>query len=611
MKSRSPSGEGGVITPRGAFLPNLPILLVLGIIAGSTALFIWGKLRVDVVALFVLISLVVTGLIVPDEALYGFASPATATVAAMFVLSAGLTRTGVIQWLSRNLNRLAGKGERRLIVVLCAAIAFLSAFVVNTAMVAIFIPVAMVLAQARRISASRVMIPLSFASQFGGVCTLVGTSTNILVNAIAVGYGMTAFTFFEFTRLGLIMAAAGILYLTLASPYLLPKRRGEAEQLDKYRLADYLAELYVSEKSPLIGKSWSRQKEIVAGKVSLIKIIRGEEEITLHPRTPLMAGDILLIHGNVDKLIDVKEKLGLGIQKDVVMSDRLLASDRVELIEVLIPPQSGIAGRTLQDVDFSRRYGSVVLALQRRGRILRDRLSDIVLEAGDTLLLQCDKSDVPRILRSRNMIVTNELTELYIRRDRAFTAVMIVFSVVGLAAFRIVPILVAAMIGAFAMVIGRCLTIEEAYDAIDWKIVFLLGGILPLGLAMEKTGAAAWLASVALTPVGVYGPLAVLALIYLVTAVLTEMMSNNAAAVILAPIAFSMATAMGVDPRPFLVAIAFAASTSFATPIGYQTNTMVYAPGGYRFFDYTRIGAPLNVIFWILAVLFIPLFWSF
>ncbi|HNT58111.1 MAG TPA: SLC13 family permease [Syntrophales bacterium] len=592
-------------------MPSLSILLVLAIVAGSTVLFVWGKLRVDVVALLVLVSLVLTGLIAPDRALYGFASPATATVAAMFVLSAGLTRTGVIQWISRHLNRLAGKGERRLIVVLCLAIAFLSAFVVNTAMVAIFIPVAMVLARARRISASRVMIPLSYASQFGGVCTLVGTSTNILVNAIAVSYGMAAFTFFEFTRLGLIMVGAGILYLSVVSPYLLPKRRGEAEQVDKYRLADYLAELCVSEKSPLIGKTWNREKEGVEGKVSLIKIVRGKEEITLHPRTPLQAGDVLLIHGNVDKLIEVKEKLGLGIQKDVIMSDRLLASDNVELIEVLVPPQSGIAGRSLKDVDFSRRYGSVVLALQRRGRILRDRLSQIVLEAGDTLLLQCEKSDVPRILRSRNMIVTNELTELYIRRDRAFTAVVILLAVVALAAFQVVPILVAAITGAFAMVISRCLTIEEAYEAIDWKIIFLLGGILPLGLAMEETGAAAWFASVALMPVGVYGPLAVLALIYVVTAVLTEMMSNNAAAVILAPIAFSMATAMGVDPRPFLVAIAFAASTSFATPIGYQTNTMVYAPGGYRFLDYTRIGVPLNVIFWILAVLFVPVFWPF
>lgn len=592
-------------------MPNLPILLILGIVVGSTVLFIWGKLRVDVVALLVLVSLVVLRLIPPEQALYGFASPATATVAAMFVLSAGLTRTGTVQWLSRQLNRLAGKGERRLIIVLCTTIAVLSAFVVNTAMVAIFIPVAMILARSRRISASRVLIPLSFASQFGGVCTLIGTSTNILVNTIAVGYGMAAFTFFEFTPLGLIMVAAGILYLALTSPHLLPKRRGEAEQVDKYRLTDYLAELYVSEKSPLIGKAWARQKEGVDGKVSLIKIIRGKEEITLHPRTLLQVGDILLIHGNVAKLIDMKEHLGLGIQKDVIMSDRLLSSDSVQLIEVLIPPQSGIAGRTLQDVDFSRRYGSVVLALQRRGRILRDRLSQITLEAGDTLLLQCDKSDVPRVLRSRNMIVTNELTELYIRRDRAFTAVLILLSVVGLAAFQIVPILVAAMIGSFGMVISRCLTIEEAYEAIDWKIIFLLGGIIPLGLAMETSGAASWLVHHILGAFPGSGPLVVLSLIYGVTAILTAVMSNNASAVLLAPVAFSMAGAMGVDPRPFIVAIAFAASTSFATPIGYQTNTMVYAPGGYRFFDYTRIGLPLNVIFWILSVFFIPLFWPF
>ena len=261
--------------------------------------------------------------------------------------------------------------------------------------------------------------------------------------------------------------------------------------------------------------------------------------------------------------------------------------------------------------DFFRRYEGAVLAMQRRGQILRERLSDIRLRAGDTLLIQGNADDVTRLMKSRDLIVMNELSDLYIRKDRAITALIIMAAVVLLAAFRVLPIFTAALIGAVGMVLTGCITMEEAYRAVDWKIIFLLGGIIPLGLAMEQSGAARLLTDSLLHSIAGWGPLVVLAAVYIVTALLTETMSNNAAAVLLAPIVLSLAGAMEVDPRPFLVAITFAASTSFATPIGYQTNTMIYAPGGYSFTDYTRIGGPLNVIFWILAVLLIPLIWPF
>jgi len=249
--------------------------------------------------------------------------------------------------------------------------------------------------------------------------------------------------------------------------------------------------------------------------------------------------------------------------------------------------------------------------VQRRGNVLRDRVADIELNDGDTLLLQCEEENVSKILRSSHLIVTNELTELYVRKDRAAVALGVFLCVISAAAFGLVPILIAAVLGAVAMVAGRCLSLDEAYRAIDWKVVFLLGGMLPLGLAMDQSGAAEWLAGSALALLAESGPLVVLAALYIVTAVLTEMMSNNAAAVLLAPIALSVASSLNVDPRPFLVAITFAASTSFATPVGYQTNTMVFAPGGYRFADFTRVGAPLNLIFWALAVWLIPKIWPF
>ena len=589
---------------------DINLILVLVIIIVAMGLFISGKLRVDLIALCVLIALLVLGLIRTDQALYGFANPATATIAAMFVISAGLARTGVVQWIALHIDKLAGKKEWRLILVLCLFIAFLSAFIINTATVAIFIPIAIVLAQRRRISTSHVLIPLSFASQFGGVCTLIGTSTNILVNSIAVERGLHPFGLFEFTPLGVIMSIVGIAYLLIAARWL-PKRKGEFEQIDKYRLADYLAELLVNADSPLIGKTWEQGKVSQETKVELSNLLRDGKAVSRPAGTKIRPGDLLLLNGNFNILMTLEAKYGLELQKDVRIRDQQLSSGEVTLLEALIPPRSNLVGRTLKDSEFFHRYKAAILAIQRRGKILRERLADIKLDDGDTLLLQGHKDDLSRLLTSPNLIVTNELSELYIRKDRAVIAVLVLLMVIILAAFSIVPIMIAALLGAGGMVLGRCLTIEETYKAIDWKIIFLLGGILPLGLALEQSGAALWIAETLTQSFSVFGPVVILAVVYIITAVLTEAMSNNAAAAILAPIAITIGLSMNVDPRPFLIAITFAASTSFATPIGYQTNTMVYAPGGYRFTDFLRIGGLLNLIFWGLAVLFIPMLWSF
>jgi len=592
-------------------VPDLDIILVLVVVAAAMGLFVSGRLRVDVVALCVLAALVLLGLIRPDQATDGFANKATATVAAMFVLSKGLVRTGWVQWLVRHLGALAGKGEARLLVVLCVAIAALSAFIINTATVAIFIPVSIALATERKISASRLLMPLSFASQFGGVCTLIGTSTNILVSSIAVSHGLAAFGMFEFAPLGIVMTAAGLLYLVFLTPRLIPERKGELEKTDRYRLADYVAELKVQEGSSLIGKKWGEAAGTKEKALQLVQVIRGAKSMSRASRTVVREGDLLVLHGDADEIIGAQEKYGLKILEDSRSGVRKEPSNEVRLVEALIPPGSLLIDKTYKGANLRRRFGCSVLAIQRRGKVLRARLEDIRLDSGDSLLLQGDSEDVAALLKSDDLIVTNELTELYLRRDRAVIALVIMLAVVGLAAFNVLPILTAALVGAIAMVLTGCLSIEETYQAIDWKVIFLLGGIIPLGLAIEQTGAAAWLADTVLEPFVGSGPLVVLAVLYMVTALLTETMSNNAAAVLLAPIAISLASAMGADPRPFLVAITFAASTSFATPVGYKTNTMIYAPGGYRFLDYTKVGGPLNFVFWILAVLLIPRIWPF
>lgn len=586
-------------------------ILVLIITAGAAFLFVTEKLRVDVAALCVLALLLIFGLIPAEQALYGFTNTATATIAAMFVLSAGMVRTGLVEWIARHLDQIAGTGQRRLVIVLSITVAVLSAFIINTATVAILIPVAVILAKTRKIAPSRVLIPLSFASQFGGVCTLIGTSTNILVNSMAVSRGLTPFSLFEFAPLGIVLVIIGVIYLTLFSQVLIPKRKSSDEQIDKYRLADYLAEMKVAEDSPLAGTCWCDMDTEKLNTIDLIKIIRKGKATWRASATKIRKGDHLLLHGNAEDLIKMKDAFKLETKADAAINDKELQSDEIELIEALVPPRSRLLGRTLRGADYIKRFGCIVLAIQRRGKILRERLADISFDDGDTLLLQCDKESVSRIMESTDLIVTNELTELHLRKDRALTALAIFAGMIVLILFNIFPVLIAAMLGALAMVLGRCITIEEAYKAIDWKVIFMLGGIIPLGLALEETGTAAWLVRSLLEPLLGMGPLVLLAILYLITASLTEIMSNNAAAILLVPVALSAAELMGVSARPFLIAITFAASTSFATPIGYQTNTMIYAPGGYEFSDYGRIGIPLNIIFWIATVLLAPLIWPF
>ncbi len=580
------------------------------VVLAAMVMFVWGKARVDIVALGVLAALFVLKLIEPDQVLYGLANSATVTVAAMFVISAGLMRTGLVEWAARELDKIAGKTELRLLLILSLTAALLSAFIINAAIVAIFIPVAIVLSRSRKIAPSRVLIPLSYASQFGGVCTLVGTSTNLIVNSIAVSQGMKPFGFFEFLPLGAAMAGAGLVYLAAVGRWLLPERQGEADQVDRYRLADYLAEMAVQEKSPLIGHAWEKS-EAAGGTVEMSNLLRGTKFVSHPSHTKIRAGDILLLHGNVDEILAMESRYGLSVLKNARVKDEEMSSHNMKMTEVLVPPGSNLIGRGFRDTDFFTRHHLDVLAVQRRGRTMRESLLDLKLAENDTLLLLGHADDIVHIMNSPNVIVTDEMTELYLRKDRAATALAVLLLVVVVAAFNVLPIMEAAILGAVLMVLGRCLTIEEAYQSIDWKIIFLLAGVLPLGLALEQSGATAWLAGNVLEPLAGHGPVLLLAAFYLVTAVFTEAMSNNAAAAILAPIAFTTANSLGIDARPLLVAITFAASTSFATPIGYKTNTMIFSPGGYRFTDFTKIGVPLNLVFWGLAVWLIPLIWPF
>ncbi len=592
----------------------MDVVILILILVATIALFVSDKYSVDFVAMMVLGVVVVTGLVTVEEGVSGFSNPATITVGAMFVLSAGLTRTGAVQSLARLLGRWSRYPFVLLLLIIPAA-ALPSAFINNTPVVAVFLPLVLAVCAKRGYSPAKFLIPLSFASQFGGVCTLIGTSTNILVSALSEKAGHGAFSMFEFSQLGLIMVAAGTVYFLVVGYWLLPERRGQ-DLVETYQLGEYITELRVMAGSPLIGKSVLGAKFVQQHEVTVLEMLRGDEKLFSPLHEPIREGDVLLARTKVKEMMELKSVMKLEIEAEFKLRDESLRSDHMALVETLLPPRSKLIGRTLREMEFRRHFNTIVLAIQRRGRTLREKLRDVRLRVGDALLLMGPKEEIARLRADDNFVVLEAVDEPSLRRHRGPLALMIIALVVLLAAVPVfggkpLPILATAVLGCVAMVLTRVISLEEAYAAIDWKVIFLLAGILPLGIAIEKTGTAQFLARQGINLVGDWGPVAVLAVLFLVTAILTECMSNNAAAVLLTPIAISTAVSLDVSPKPFLIAIMFAASTAFATPVGYQTNTMIYNPGGYRFTDFLKVGVPLNILFAIIAVYYIPKFWPF
>lgn len=588
----------------------MQIALVLLIMVAAVVLFVSERFSIDLVALMVLGALVLTGLVTPDEGISGFSNQATVTVAAMFILSAGLQKNGGLTMVAGLLFKY-GRNQFSAILLIGSLVALVSAFINNTAAVAVFLPLVITLSQKNKIPASRMLIPLSYASQFGGVCTLIGTSTNLLVSSIAVQNGLAPFSMFEFSRLGLVMVLAGTVYLLFPGRWLLPDR-GQRELVDTFGLGEYIAELQVMHNCSMIGKTILESRLGRDHDVTVIKLIHDKKRSWWAPlRQPLAEGDVLLVRGRLADIMALKNSSGLELHPEFKLGDATFKQEGQRLLQVLIPPASHLTGQTLKDIGFRNRYQGLVLAVQRRGRPIREKISELALNIADILLVQTNRDGAENLRRDDNFLVLDEVD--YDNRAGGKTALVlgIIGLVIALPALNIMPILVSAILGCLAMVLTNCLNLEDAYEAIDWKIIFLLAGILPLGIAMTKSGAAALLAEKTIQMAAGAGPVAVLAAFYFLTAVITAVMSNNASAVLLAPIAISTAAALGVDAKPFLMAITFAASTSFATPIGYQTNAMIYNAGGYRYTDFIRVGLPLNLVFWIIAVILIPRFWPF
>ena len=586
---------------------NWDAILTLLVLAGAIALFVSEKLPVDMVAILALSALVILGIVGPEVAISGFANEATITVAAMFVLSAGLKRTGALRAIARLFARIQWPWLFGLVVMV--TIAGASAFVNNTAMVAVFLPLVLAATSANGLPPSKFLIPMSYAAQMGGVSTLIGTSTNLLVNSLAKDLGVRGFTLFEFAPLGIACAVVGIVYLMTIGRWLLPANQSTA-LTETYELGKYITELRVSAGSPMIGKSIADAKLGEKHGVYVMELERDGEHLSWAPRAEVLReGDVLLARGDWSRITEVRERMKLEIEPEFKLRDEQFEVGDRSLLEVMIAPNSRFQDETLKDLEFKWHYNATVLAIHRRGEVLREKVREVTLSTGDVLLMMVPKDDIPALRRNPNVVIVTEREDDGASRRKAPLALAIMAAAIGVAATGLLPIVIAALIGCVLMVVTRCIEPEEAYDAVDWRIIVMLAGVLPIGFALQQSGAAEFLAQHTLGRMGDLDPVLVLAVVYLLALVLSELMSNAAAAVLLVPIVVSASMSMGLSPTPFLVAVAFAASTSFSTPVGYQTNTMVYSIGDYRFTDFMRVGIPLNVIFWILGVILIPRFW--
>jgi len=578
---------------------------------------------VDVVAIVAMSVLVVSGVLTPQQGVSGFSNSATITVAFMFILSTALFKSGAVVGIGNRIAVLFKYNFWIGIFVTMLTVGVISAFINNTPVVAIFIPILVGAAAQSKLSIAKMLMPLSFASMFGGVCTLIGTSTNILVSGVAAENNLEPFSMFEMTKMGLIFFGVGLLYMMLIGIRLIPDRGSDDGLMKKFGMGDYLTEIVLLENSASVGKSIKESPLVKKLDLDILEVNRkGNAFIMPSADLILERSDVLKVRCNVEKIKALKEREGIALKSDAKFKSLdELAGDkkkdsRVVFVEAVIAPNSPFEGRTVKELSFRQKYGATVLAIRHRGELMRDKVVATQLRAGDTLLIEVDKDHLQNLqqleLRGRNtFLIVSEVDLPEYRRDKMFTVVMTIIGVIALASFNILPIMMAAIIGAMFLVLTRCISMEEAYLAIDWKVIFLLAGAISLGVALDVSGTAKLLSILLIDVVGALGPVAVLSSLYIITSLLTESMSNNASAVLLAPIAIATSVELGLDARPFLMAIAFAASSSFMTPVGYQTNTMIYGVAGFRFSDFIRVGAPLNLIFWVLATFLLPVFFPF
>lgn len=592
---------------------NMPVVLVSLILILTLVLLISEKISVDKTAIGIMVLLALTGILSPAETVAGFANPAVITVGAMFLLSYGLIRTGAVGFLTELVLKFSKGNRKSAFIIVLTSVAVLSAFINNTPVVTLFIPIVMGLSCECDFSPSKLLIPLSYVSILAGTSTLIGTSTNIIVSDLAYIKGFDQLSMFELGRLGVPIAAIGILFLFLVSPKLMPGRTAPLCELDEGKEKQYIAELMVTEKSPLIGKKDINvyAKENLG--LSVIEIFRnGGIFDPSRTRLSINQNDILLVKGAAQDIISCLKSKELSL---IHGKENLTFSGSPEddlIVELIIPPLSSLLREPLMSDELQNDADICIIAIRSRTSYFSYReLQNGRLKIGDILLVQCPRNKLDKIRKSPDFVIIEDIHHAIIDREKAGIATGIFAAVVFAATLGLVDIMICALTGVFLMTFTHCLSLKDAYRSLESQVLLLIVGTLALGLAMQKTGATQLYSDAFLSLFDGKSPHVILFAVILLTSIFTHILSNNATAVLLLPIAISTAVSLGVDTRPFIIGICFGASACYASPIGYQTNLLVYGPGGYRFSDFLKLGLPLNIMVIVLASVFIPVFWPF
>ncbi len=594
------------------------IALVLLLLVAVLVSFVWEKIPPDLTAMALFVVLIAGGFMTSGEAFSVFSNTAPLTVGAMFILSAALVKCGAIDRLSGLVESSSNLPYAVVMAVLVAFVAGISAFINNTPVVVVFLPVVLNLARKMQLAPSKLLIPLSYAAVLGGTCTLIGTSTNLVVNGFLLSKGMPGFSMFELGWIGVPATLVGLVYLALLGKRLLPVREMLTSILSEEERREYITEAFVQPNSPAVGKTLPEAGLTRAKGIRVLEIVRDGIALYIDPQNVrLKEGDRLILGCRLKGIAHTRRLEGIDLVAEDNLGLEQIASHEGSLVEAVLTPHSALVGHTVREVNFRQRFRMVVLALHRRGKNVREQIETLPLQGGDVLLMMGTDQAIDALRNSEDLVLFDRArVPSKAQSGKMALVVGVIAAVIGTAALDLVPIEVGAVAGCVIVCAARCLQTTEAYASIEWNILFLIYGMLAMGLAMEQSGAAAWIASGVVEGVREFVPesykaLAMLAGIYLVTTILTEILSNNAVAALMAPIAISMAAELGVDARPFIVAVTFAASAAFATPIGYQTNTYVYGVGGYRFSDFLKIGVPLNLACFVVAMLVIPKVWPF
>jgi di/tricarboxylate transporter len=573
------------------------VTIVLLIVGFTLFMFIWEKIAIDITSLIAMALLMLTGVLTTKEGIAGFSNDATVTILFLFLLSAGLEKTGAVNLVGKAMIKYIGKNQKMAFVAVILVCGLISAFLNNTAVVIIFMPIVFKIAKFTNQSPSKLLMPLSFAAIMGGTLTLIGTSTNLVVNGVVVEHGYEPFGMFEVTPTGLILFITFFLYMYFIGIKLIPARRSAESLTEDYDLKDFLTEIIIQPGSPFLGKRIFDTPLVTELSLEVVEISDAKGTLWLPDDNELLEeNDSVMVRGSASDIMLLKQMQGVTFKQTFDVDDIDLKSNETALIEVVIGPNSSLARSTFKEIDFRELYEAIPLAVRRQGEIIEGRLDEIELRFGDDLLLEIKKDSFDQLKRGGDFVFTQEIEKEVIDKKKVWITSGILLMVILTSAFEILPIIQGAIIGTILMFLFKCITIREAYREVDWRIIFVLAALLPLGTALEKTGAAEMLAGYMETYISGYGPFITLFVLFAVTSVITSLMSNQATAALLSPIAISLGVQMGIDPKPLLFAVMFAASTCYLTPLGYQTNIMIYGPGNYKFVDFIKVGGLLSLI---------------